>query len=253
MPTPKLLRRSSPTPQPSIVPSTTRTTQTATPYPLRLPASIPLGSNRFRSVNDPTLADKSPTPYTLIDTPGHGKLRSSTSLPHLQPNGDQLKGVIFMADSTALDGDSAVLRDTAAYLHDVLLTLQQQHRRRRAKRKSASKEPVAVLVAANKQDLFTSLPPGSVRARLEAEIERVRESRRKALVGVGREVEGAAGEDEEEEEENTLGGMGEGKFTFEGLEDEEFGVKVDVVGGAVRGEEEGKGVRRWEEWIGSCL
>jgi signal recognition particle receptor subunit beta len=34
------------------------------------------------------------------------------------------------------------------------------------------------------------------------------------------------------------------------------GIKVDVIGGAVRSDEDadpGSGVRRWEEWIGSCL
>jgi signal recognition particle receptor subunit beta len=103
-----------------------------------------------------------------------------------------------------------------------------------------------VLVAANKQDLFTALPQGAVRERLEVEIDRVRVSKRKGLVTVGEE-EGAevAGED-------VLGGDGEEKFSFEILE-QEFGIEVDVLGGAVKGEEAGKGVKRWEEWIGGCL
>ena len=102
-----------------------------------------------------------------------------------------------------------------------------------------------MLIAANKQDLFTALPPGAVKERLEGEIERVRVSRRKGLVTVGEEGAEVEGED-------VLGGDGEEKFSFEILE-QEFGIEVDVLGGAVKGEEAGKGVRRWEEWIGACL
>jgi len=102
-----------------------------------------------------------------------------------------------------------------------------------------------VLIAANKQDLFTALPQGAVRERLEAEIERVRSSKSRGLTTVGEDVD-------EPQEEEVLGGDGEGKFSFKLLK-EEFDIKVDVLGGAVKGEEAGKGVRRWEEWIGSSL
>ena len=57
---------------------------------------------------------------------------------------------------------------------------------------------------------------------------------------------------DENEDETVLGGGGEEKFSFKVLE-EEFGISVDLMGGAVRGDEDGRGVRRWEEWIGSCL
>lgn len=103
-----------------------------------------------------------------------------------------------------------------------------------------------MLVAANKQDLFTALPQGSVRERLEVEIERVRVSRRKGLVTVGEE-EGA-----EIEGEDVLGGGGEETFSF-GILGQEYGIEIDVWGGAVKGEEAGKGVRKWEEWIGRRL
>ncbi|KAJ5527971.1 Small GTPase superfamily ARF type [Penicillium frequentans] len=57
-------------------------------------------------------------------------------------------------------------------------------------------------------------------------------------------------------EEEVLGNDdAQGVFTFKLLEDE-TGVKVEVVGGAVKGDSEeelGSGVRRWEEWIGMCL
>lgn len=108
------------------------------------------------------------------------------------------------------------------------------------------KGEIRVLVAANKQDLFTALPQGAVRERLEVEIERVRGSRRRGLVTVGEE-EGA-----EVDGEDVLGGDGEEKFSF-GILQQEYGIEVDVLGGAVKGEEAGKGVKRWEEWIGGCL
>jgi signal recognition particle receptor subunit beta len=107
-------------------------------------------------------------------------------------------------------------------------------------------------VAANKQDLFTALPPGSVRDKLESEIEKTRTTRSKGLLdpSVG------TGGDKDDDEEEVLGGSGsQGKFSFKALR-EEFGVKVDVIGGAVKDDadsEVGSGVRKWEEWIGSCL
>ena len=178
----------------------------------------------------------------MIDTPGHGKLRSSSALSYLTD--PSLRGIIFVIDSASLDsGDASIARDTAVYLHDTLLALQ---RRKTGKGGSKTKGDIKTLVAANKQDLFTALPQGAVRERLEMEIERVRASRRRGLVTVGEE-EGpeVAGDD-------VLGGDGEEKFSFEIL-DQEFGIRLDVLGGAVKGEEAGKGVRRWEEWIGGCL
>lgn len=198
-------------------------------------------------------ASKNPTKYQLTDTPGHGKLRESQGITLLSSTLDdknsksKIRGIIFVVDASALaDGDEQ-LRNAAGYLHDTLLVLQ------RHKLKSQKKQDdIPVLVAANKQDLFTSLPPGSVRDKLEVEIEKIRTSRSKGLLDptVG------TGVDKEEEEEEPLGGAeGEGKFSFKMLE-EEIGIKVDVVGGAAKddGETEvGSGVQRWEEWIGSCL
>jgi signal recognition particle receptor subunit beta len=154
-----------------------------------------------------------------------------------------LMGVIYVVDAASLgSGDSGPLKDTAAYLHDVLLRLQ---RRKVGKGGSKAKPEIPILIAANKQDLFTALPPGAVRERLEMEIERVRQSKSKGLVDVG-------DSREDDDEDGILGGGGEEKFTFKMLE-EEYGIKVEVTGGAVRGEEAGKGVERWEHWIGGCL
>jgi signal recognition particle receptor subunit beta len=186
-------------------------------------------------------AARNPTRYQLIDTPGHGKLRAEQALAYLeQPS---LSGVIYVVDAAALgSNDSASLKDQAAYLHDVLLQLQ---RRKAGSGASKATAEIPVLVAANKQDLFTALPPGAVRERLENEIERVRQSKSKGLIDVG--------DHREDDDENAaLGGGGDERFTFKMFEDE-YGIRVEVMGGAVRGEEAGKGVERWEHWIGGCL
>lgn len=176
----------------------------------------------------------------MIDTPGHGKLRLEQGLSHLQD--PAIRGVIFVVDSSVLDAtDAAPLRDTASYLHDVLLALQQ---RITGKGTSTAKSEIPVLVAANKQDLFTSLPAGAVKDRLQTEIERVRSSRSKGLSTVGKETS--------TDEEEVLGGGGEEKFSFKLMKDE-YEIEVEVVGGAVRGDIPSKGVRKWEEWIGGLL
>ncbi|KAK5057846.1 hypothetical protein LTR84_011847 [Exophiala bonariae] len=222
-------------------PSPTRTSQVKTNVSLLLPGTIPLGSNKYRSQNDASLKDKHPTPYSIIDTPGHGKLRLEHALSQL--NNPALRGVIFVVDSSVLDSsDSSASRDTAAYLHDTLLALQ---RRLSDKGSKKPKAALPVLIAANKQDLFTALPTGAVKDRLQSEIERVRVSRSKGLSAVGQDTD-------EDEGDDVLGGGGEDKFTFKLLE-EEYDTKIDVIGGAVKGEEAGKGVQRWLEWIGGCL
>lgn len=193
--------------------------------------------------------------YYLRDTPGHGKLRDSQgiaqflSMLNSKNQKGKLRAVIFVVDSAALSDSDEVLRDTATYLHDILIILQ---KRALNKGKSSAKvaTEVPVLIAANKQDLFTALPPNSVREKLEAELDRIRKSKSKGLMDAS--VDNGTGEDEEE----ILGGDdGQGTFSFKLLE-EEVGVKVDIVGGAVKGDDEvdvGSGVRRWEEWIGMCL
>lgn len=225
--------------------SPTRLSQTATTIGLRLPPGTSLGSNKYRSDNDfeVTNADKTATPYKLIDTPGHGKLRLEQALNYISQPGTGLRGVIFMLDSAAIESsDSPVSKDTVQYLHDVLLTLQ----RRPKLVKKARPEDVKVLIAANKQDLFTALPANAIRGRLQEEIERVRSSKRRGVSAVD------AKDDDAEDDSTTLGGGGEDAFTFKLLE-EDFGIVVDVVGGAVKGDEDGMGVKKWEEWIGTCL
>lgn len=187
----------------------------------------------------------------MKDTPGHGKLRTTQGLAELQSmaltkdSSARLRGVIFVVDTAALV-DEAVLRDTATYLHDILLVLQ-----KRELNKSSSKRlsEISVLVAANKQDLFTALPPGSVKEKLEAEIDRIRKSKTKGLLD-------ASADPGLDNDEDVLGNDdAQGLFSFKLLQ-VEAGIKVEVVGGAVKTdseEEYGSGIRRWEEWVGMCL
>ncbi|EEP76055.1 predicted protein [Uncinocarpus reesii 1704] len=178
-----------------------------------------VGSNAYRSVNDPTLADhrKTQVKYRVRDTPGHGKLRDAQGISQLKSMADSkptkgtARGVIFMVDAGTIM-DETELRDAAGYLHDVLLILQ---RRLANSRNSVFRKlpDVPVMIAANKQDLFTALPANSVKQRLEAEIERIRQSRRKGVL----DADVNAGDDEQE----ILGSdEGQEKFTFKLLEEE---------------------------------
>lgn len=220
--------------------SPTRFSQTSTTIGLALPPGTPLGSNKYRSDNDheTVRSMREATAYKMVDTPGHGKLRGDLALNWLRKPASGLRGVVFMLDSASLETE-AVLKDTVAYLHDLLLGLQ---RRRRVFKNSGE---MRVLVAANKQDLFTAWPAGTVKAKLQAELEGVRTSRRKAVTTVD------ATDNGDEDEDATLGGGGEDQFSFKLLEDE-YEIFVDVVGGNVR-DDNGTGIKEWETWIGTCL
>jgi signal recognition particle receptor subunit beta len=153
--------------------------------------------------------------------------------------------LVFVVDSAALSSPAG-LTEAAEYLHDILLLLQKRHTQGKT-----SKDPqsIPVLVAANKQDVFTSLPAGLVRSKLEEEIARVRQTKSKGLLdsGIGME-EDVSGD----EESNWLGEYGSKEFRFAQME--EHGVDVTVVGGNIRGEGDEKGVvDEWWSWIGENL
>jgi signal recognition particle receptor subunit beta len=153
---------------------------------------------------------------------------------------------MFVVDSAAVSS-AAGLTEAAEYLHDVLLMLQKKHTQGKS---SKIAEATPVLVAANKQDVFTSLPAGIVKTKLEDEITKVRLTRSKGLMdsGVGMEDD-VGGVDEEQ---NWLGEYGSKAFKFAQME--EHGVEVQVAGGNVKGDGEHPGkVGEWWAWVGDNL
>lgn len=184
--------------------------------------------------------------FLMIDTPGHGKLRHY-AYGRLTPAGilsAKLKAVVFMVDAAALS-EPDVMATTAAYLYDVLLSLQ-----KRMGSTKTSKAPYAIplLIAANKLDLFTALPASLVKSNLEMELARIRLTRSKGLLdsGVGTDETVLGGD----ESDDWLGEYGSEKFTFAQMR--EFDIDVDVLGGNIIGED-GPGVDKWWSWIGDKI
>lgn len=139
-------------------------------------------------------------------------------------------------DSAAVSS-AAGLTEAAEFLHDILLLLQKRHTQSKTSKGPTS---IPVLIAANKQDVFTSLPAGLVKTKLEQEVARVRQSRSKGVLDSGICMEDEAGGDEES---NWLGEYGAKEFKFAQME--EHGVDVQVVGGNVR---DGDGAGKVDEW-----
>lgn len=153
---------------------------------------------------------------------------------------------MFVVDSAAVSS-AAGLTEAAEYLHDVLLTLQKKHTQGTT---SKTADATPVLVAANKQDVFTSLPAGLVKTKLEDEITKVRLTRSKGLMdsGVGMEDD-VGGVDEEQ---NWLGEYGSKNFKFSQME--EHGIEVKVAGGNIKGDgDQGGKVEHWWTWVGENL
>lgn len=144
-------------------------------------------------------------------------------------------------DAATLSAGDEELRQTADYLHDVLLLLQKRTDNKKAAK--ALKE-VPVLIAANKMDLFTALPATLVKNSLEAEITKVRSSRSKGLLdsGIGM-------DDGDDEKDDWLGEMGSRDFKFSQME--EFDVTIEVIGGNVTGGS--PTVNKWWGWISERL
>lgn len=155
-----------------------------------------------------------------------------------------MQGIIFMVDAAALSSDTSEgARQTAEYLHDVLLQLQKQVTESKS---SKARKEMPVLIAANKLDLFTALPAPTVKSKLESEITKVRKSRSEGLLdsGIGSKDLDVGNEGD------WLGDMGDGEFKFSQLE--EFNVQIKVAGGNVTGAD-GSEVKQWWEWIGGIL
>lgn len=222
-------------------PSTTHNSQTPVTALCTLPSQVRASADRFRSEND----DSPRQTFNLIDTPGHGKLRHH-AFTALTSTTASLQGLIYVVDSAAV-ASSTGLTEAAEYLHDVLLVLQKRNTQSKT---SKGPKSINVLVAANKQDVFSSLPVGLVKSKLEEEIGRFRATKSKGLMDSG-----AGGSDEADEEAEWLGEYGAKEFKFAQLE--EFGVEVAVVGGSVQGEgdeekEKGK-IEGWWRWVGENL
>jgi signal recognition particle receptor subunit beta len=197
-------------------------------------------SSHYRSAGDP--AYERARRFLLLDTPGHGKLRHFATTQLINPI--NVRGIVFVVDAASV-AEEGGLNEAAEYLHDVLLALQKRYTG--AKTSKGPKE-IPVLVAANKSDLFTALPPNLVKIQLEKAISEVRKSKAKGLKDSG--VALAGDEDGLDEEKEWLGEGGEGSFEFRQME--EVGTTVVVQGGNVLGAE-GADVKSWFEWIAEQL
>ena len=215
---------------------TTHTSQIPLTVEVSLPVTTETASSRYRSVNDPSLEVHKR--FLLVDTPGHGKLRHHAIDSIVKPQ--HLKGIIYVVDAASISSGSPGLREAAEYLHDILLLLQ-----KRAAVSKSTKE-IAVLIAANKMDLFTALPASMVKSVLEQEITNIRASRAKGLLDSGIAMTDLDAGDEKD----WLGEGGEGKFEFSQME--EVNVSVTVAGGNVGSSGEND-VTKWWDWIGGNL
>lgn len=143
--------------------------------------------------------------------------------------------------------EDAGLNEAAEYLHDVLLALQKRYT---GATSSKGPKEIPVLIAANKLDLFTALPPHLVKISLEKAISEVRKSRAKGLKDSGVAMGAADDDDSLDEEKEWLGEGGDGSFEFRQME--EAGTSVAVRGGNLLGGE-GSDVKSWFEWIAEQL
>lgn len=212
----------------------TYTSQTPIAVEIELPVGTTAGTDKYRSVHDPT--NSVHKKFLLVDSPGHGKLRDYAKEAIVNPQ--NLKGVIFMADAGALSTQDETLRQTAEYLHDILLLLQKRMTKRNSVKGLTS---MPLLIAANKMDLFTALPVTLVKSSLENEITKVRSSKSKALLDSGIGMDG----DMQEDKDDWLGEVGSSNFKFSQLE--EFNIVVDIVGGSVLGSR--SQVEKWWNWV----
>lgn len=128
-------------------------------------------------------ADYDGSGVTLVDFPGHVKLRYKLS-DYLKTRAKFVKGLIFMVDSTV---DPKKLTTTAEFLVDILSITE-----------SSCENGIDILIACNKSELFTARPPSKIKDALESEIQKVIERRKKSLNEVERKI------NEEDYAENTL-------------------------------------------------
>lgn len=196
--------------------------------------------------------DTTHTRFLLHDTPGFPNRRylatdyilASTN-SKTSPSA-KLKAVVFVVDSAAMGDDTintsgsvSVTTKTAEYLYDILTALQ-----RRMSKASKTPSSVSVLIAANKQDLFTALPADVVKVKLERELSRIRMSRSKGML-----ESGVGTDDFDDNQDAWLGSYGTEKFTFDQLR--EFDIDIDIIEGNAVGaiQASGSGVEKWWKWM----
>ncbi|KAF2788303.1 P-loop containing nucleoside triphosphate hydrolase protein [Melanomma pulvis-pyrius CBS 109.77] len=205
-----------------------------------LPEDFTPSTAHYRSPGDPSY--ERARRFLLLDTPGHGKLRHFATTQLTNPT--NVRGIIFVVDAASV-AEEAGLNEAAEYLHDVLLALQKRYT---GATTSKGPKEIPVLIAANKLDLFTALPPHLVKLSLEKAISEVRKSRAKGLKDSGVALGGE--DDGLDEEREWLGEGGEGAFEFRQME--EVGTGVTVMGGNVLGGD-GTDVKGWWEWVAEHL
>lgn len=102
-----------------------------------------------------------------------------------------------------------------------------------------------MLIAANKLDLFTALPTKLVKNSLETEITKLRDSKSKGLMDSG------IGMDDADDEREVLGGAGEGKFSFDLME--EYNIPIEIAGSNVLSSDGSVDVKEIWNWMGRHL
>ncbi len=105
------------------------------------------------------------TPVRWVDIPGHPRVRT----PELSKHIPRARCVVFVVDASTF---SASARRDATLLHDVLV------------HEDVVKRATPVLIFCNKSDVSNAASPASVKARLQAELERARIARNASLTSV---------------------------------------------------------------------
>ncbi|KAK6341252.1 hypothetical protein TWF696_008337 [Orbilia brochopaga] len=176
--------------------------------------------------------------FHLKDTPGHPKLRSQAlTAINLAPK--SCIGIIYMLDSAVLSSQPR-LTDTVEYLYELLLVIQKQFASL-SESAATSPDPIPLLIACNKNDLFTALPSAKISNLLQIELGRMKETKRKGLLNAG------AGEEDDEDLDRVLGDENSDHVTWEGLR--EFGVEISVQSGSIKS----IAAESWKSWMSSCL
>ncbi|KAF9993354.1 hypothetical protein BGZ80_002479 [Entomortierella chlamydospora] len=150
-------------------------------------------------------------PIHLVDIPGHERLRFKFS--EFMPIA---RAVVFVVDSSTVSRQTRLL---AEYLYDILGD------------KFAQSERIPVLIACNKSDLLTSFKKERIQTLLEAEINKLRQTRTAAL-----------DTQDSEGNENVFLGF-EGKdFSFEDLENDVEFIEYSA---------ENKDIENIKDWMAS--